>query len=287
MAGTAAKRPCRPSRPQRQVFHSMRRHAAQFTVVRKAHSVSLSHTYVVHSPYTELAHAPQKHFAQALAGLVALRPHLQNASSKIEQSMHTCGPARARENSLRLCRAWCSSARLGKSPNCQNRLCSHRLARINSLPDHVQPRTSARMPRPENALSSLRAHHKAAHSPHTNQERRAPQDPGHRAARGLLLRPRQLFMYTDKYWRKSDPPRHCTLSSTVPQHSSALHRTLELFLGRRARIYGTLVASECPQRSSGSRLRVCWLGNAMPCLAGGSGPMRARYFEPALPSLNW
>ncbi len=38
--------------------------------------------------------------------------------------------------------------------------------------------------------------------PHTNQKRRAPQDPGHRAARGLLLHPRQLFMYTDKYWRK-------------------------------------------------------------------------------------
>ncbi len=73
----------------------------------------------------------------------------------------------------------------------------------------------------------------------------------------------------------------------MPQHSSALHRMLELFLRRRAHINGTVVALDRPQRSSGSRLRVCWLGNATPCLVGHGGPMRARYFVLALPSLNW
>jgi len=155
----------------------VRRHAAQFTVVRKAHTVSLSHTYVVHSPYTELAHAPQKTLCTSSRGpgrtqAASAVCHLQN------RTVHKHMWMSAHENSLRLCRAWCSSARLGKSPNCQNRFCSHRLARINSLPDHVQPRASARMPRPENALSSLHAHHKAVHSPSHKPKKAGPTGSG-------------------------------------------------------------------------------------------------------------
>jgi len=224
MAGTAAKRPCRLSRPQGHVStacagtpHSSQSSAKPTPFLSATHMSSTVRTPSSHTPL-------RKHFAQALAGLVALRPHLQNAASKIEQSMHTCGPARAHENSLRLCRAWCSSARLGKSPNCQNRLCSHRLARINSLPDHVQPRASARMPRPENALSLLRAHQKAVHSPSHKPKKAGPTGSGASSSSRTAAAP-AAALHVHRQVLAQNLTRPGTAGSAAQCRSTAAHCT--------------------------------------------------------------